>query len=92
MEPCIYAGETEKIIAHAMHELGLEYSYLKERASLPHGAVGHLKSKHISVTQWVNICSLLFIPTDSIGRWEIDFTTEGSGNSKSVLRTTIPDY
>lgn len=66
MEQHIYAGKTEKIIGHALNELGLDYAFLKARVGLPHGAVEHLKSKNLSASQWFLICNVLHISTDSI--------------------------
>lgn len=66
MKQHLYARKTEEIIGHALKELGLDYAFLKSRAGLPHSAAQHLKSKHLSASQWFLICSLLHIPTDSI--------------------------
>lgn len=66
MEQYLYAGETEKIIGHALDELGLDYAYLKNRLELPHGAVEHLKSKNLSASQWIGICDALYTRAGSI--------------------------
>lgn len=66
MENYDHAGQTDKIIARTLEELGLDERYLKLRLGFPANAPVKWDGRSLSAFRWIQICDALHIPTDSI--------------------------
>ncbi len=67
IEPFVYSGETEKIIALALDALGLSFFYLIELMELPFDiTIDRFKSENLGGDEWIAICDALYLNVSSI--------------------------
>lgn len=66
MEKYLFPGDTRRIIESALTTLGLDFEFLASRTGLPSDPCSQWNEKALTASDWIHICDVLHLPTDSI--------------------------